>query len=350
MAVRRRHLERGIGPISCVASLDSIHDRVDDRHWILGTNGSCVPRAREPRWTDSPAASEYGRGTAMRRLLVSLTLTSLVAASFAGAVRADEASATTYYLAMGDSLAQGAQPDDSYPPYYQPDGYVPQLYAALSADDPELALDNISCGGESTVSMIYGSQLPTVATSCGTPAFYRYWYPHKTQLAEAASFLAAHKSKVGLVTIDIGGNDLSFCLFVSTDAASCLAAVYPTVATNLDQILDDLQAAGPGVPIIGMTYYNPVACLHYFGDSATAVFVSAQVQTLNAVLESVYAAHGVPVADVAGAFHVGDGLAREATAAWNWTWFCSSEHFGDIHPNDAGYQVIEQAFEAALGS
>jgi lysophospholipase L1-like esterase len=286
----------------------------------------------------------------MRRLLVALTLASLVVGNFAGVVRADEDSATTYYLAMGDSLAQGAQPDDSYPPYYQPAGYVPQLYAALSADDPKLALDNISCGGESTVSMIYGSQLPTVATSCGSPAFYRRWYPHKTQLAEAASFLAAHKGKVELVTLDIGGNDLGFCLFVSTDAASCLAAVYPTVAANLDQILDELQAAEPGAPIVGMTYYNPAACLYYFGDSATAAFVSTQVLTLNAVLESVYAAHGVPVADVAGAFHVGDGLELEATAALSWTWFCSADHFGDIHPNDAGYQVIEQAFEAALGS
>lgn len=287
----------------------------------------------------------------MRRLLISLALTGLVAAtSGGGVVRADEASATTYYLALGDSLAQGWQPDATFPPYYQPDGYVPLMHAALAADDPKLTLDNISCGGESTVSMIEGSQPPGVASSCGAPTFYRSWYPHKTQLAEAASFVAAHKSKVELITLAIGGNDAGFCLFRSPDVASCLAAVYPTVAANLDRILDDLQAASPGVPIIGMNYYNPAACLYYFGEPETAAFVSAQVLTLNTVLESVYAAHGVPVADVAGAFHVGDGLELEATAALNWTWFCSADHFGDVHPNDAGYEMIEQAFLAELGS
>jgi lysophospholipase L1-like esterase len=61
-------------------------------------------------------------------------------------------------------------------------------------------------------------------------------------------------------------------------------------------------------------------------------------------------AHGIPVADVAGAFSVGGGLEAEATAALNWTWFCSVDHFGDVHANDAGYQVIAQAFLDALES
>jgi lysophospholipase L1-like esterase len=107
---------------------------------------------------------------------------------------------THYYLALGDSLAQGCQPIDTYAPYYYPDGYVPRVYAALSSDDPKLS----------------------------TPA------------------------------------------------------------------------------------------------------------------------HGVRVADVAGAFSVGDGLEAEGTAALNWTWFCSANHQGDVHPNAAAYQVIAQAFLDAL--
>jgi lysophospholipase L1-like esterase len=279
-----------------------------------------------------------------------MTMAMLTATIVGTADTASAASKTTYYLALGDSLAQGWQPDATFPPYYQPDGYVPQVYATLSADDPKLTLDNISCGGEGTLSMIDGSQPPSEAPSCGSPTFYLRWYPHKTQLAEAVAFLAAHKGKAELVTIDIGGNDLGFCLFEAADMANCLANVYSAVADNLDTILTELQNASPETTIVGMTYYNPVACVYFFGDQDTAAFVSSLIQNLNAVLVSVYTAHGVPVADVAGAFSVGAGLEAEATAALNWTWFCSADHFGDVHANDAGYQVIAQAFLDVLNN
>jgi lysophospholipase L1-like esterase len=286
----------------------------------------------------------------LRRLTVVLAVVALTQVAAPGSAMADDETSTHYYVAMGDSLAQGWQPDATIPPYYQPHGYVPQVYAALGAADRKLALDNISCGGEGTDSMINGSQPSNNASSCGPPAFYRYWYRHKTQLAEAVSFLSAHKSKTNVLTIDIGGNDLGFCLFDAADAAACLATVYSTVATNLDTILTRLQSASPETTIVGMTYYNPVACLYFFGDPDTASFVSSQIQRLNAVLVATYSAHGVHVADVAGAFSVGGGLEAEATATRNWTWFCSPEHFGDVHPNDAGYQVIAQSFLNALKS
>jgi hypothetical protein len=74
------------------------------------------------------------------------------------------------------------------------------------------------------------------------------------------------------------------------------------IATNLSTILSDLRAAaGPDVPIVGMTYYNAFAPL-WFTDPATALFVGGRVDDFNAVLTSTYAAAGVPVADVAGAF------------------------------------------------
>jgi lysophospholipase L1-like esterase len=286
----------------------------------------------------------------MRTRLIALLAAGLTVLSVTGTAFADAETATHYDLALGNSLAQGFQPD-AFSPYYRDDGYVALLHAALSAEDPKLALENISCGGESSVSMVSGSQDPTVASSCGTPSFYRHWYSQKTQLAEAVRFLDAHKGKVELVTIDIGGNDLGFCLFVAADVEGCLASVYTTVAINLDLILDELQAAAsPATAIVGMTYYNPAACVYFLGDTPTALLTSSVVQALNATLVSVYAAHGVPVADVAGAFDVGEGIALEATAALNWTWFCSADHFGDVHPNDAGYEVIAQAFLDVLGS
>lgn len=138
----------------------------------------------------------------------------------------------------------------------------------LAADDLKLELVKLGCGGESTASMHFGSQLPSVVLSCGTPRYYKHLlYPKGTQLAEAVSSLETHKGKVALVTIDIGANDLSrldaqgnvvSCLFEPAGCATRAVAI----AQNLAAILEDLKsAAGPGVPIVGMTYYDVYAPL-----------------------------------------------------------------------------------------
>jgi lysophospholipase L1-like esterase len=169
------------------------------------------------------------------------------------------------------------------------------------------------------------------------------------KLAEAVDFLESHKGKVALVTIDIGADDLQrldsqgnviICLL---EAAGC-ATPQTRMAANLSAILSDLRAAaGTDVPIVGMTYYNAFAPL-WFTDQAMALLVSGRADDLNAVLTSTYAAAGVPVADVAGAF--ANGIYPDsALNVCAWTWVCS---LGDLHPNTAGYRVIERAFEAAL--
>jgi lysophospholipase L1-like esterase len=277
----------------------------------------------------------------MRRFLVGLIVAVLTIGIWSSPALAANGS-THYYLAMGDSLAVGFQPDNPSP-YYQDTGYVALLDGALAASDPKLELENVSCGGETTVSMIAGSQPPAVAQSCGSPNFYRHWYPHKTQLAEAVSLLASHKGKVSLITIDIGGNDPALCF--ANGSGACFEAALTTMATNLDTILSQLQAAAPGVPIVGMTYYDPFGCLWFTGPSGQlqAVALSSLVQAINNTLASVYSAHGVAVADVAGAFSVGS-FPDDALASLNWTWFCSADHPSDVHPNDAGYQEIEAAF------
>ena len=133
--------------------------------------------------------------------------------------------------------------------------------------DPKLRLVKFGCGGESTVSMRFGSQDPATVLSCGSPRDYRRLFPTGTQLAQAVKFLRTHRGKVALVTIDIGANDLQhldeqgnavFCLF---EQAGCDQRV-ATMAENLAVILAELRAAaGPDVPIIGMTYYNVFAPL-----------------------------------------------------------------------------------------
>ena len=106
------------------------------------------------------------------------------------------------------------------------------------------------------------------------------------------------------------------------------------MAENLAVILAELRAAaGPHVPIIGMTYYNVFAPLN---DPS----LDAGVAAANTVLDATYTAAGVPVADVAGAFHNGEQpLSAHLVCAW--TWFCTH---GNIHPNTTGYGVIAEAF------
>jgi lysophospholipase L1-like esterase len=267
----------------------------------------------------------------MKRLLSLVAVLAVLA--FPTGARADADSATHYYLSLGDSLAASYQPNGDLT-----HGYSEQLYGTLATTDPKLELVKLGCGGESTLSMRFGSQLPDVVLSCGTPRDYNFLYSKGTQLAEAVSFLRAHKDKVALVTINIGSNDLSrfdpqfnvlSCLFEQGCDAQAAG-----IAQNLSAILSALRAAaGPDVSIVGMTYYNALAPL---GDPV----LNARVAAVNGVLESTYAAADVPVADVAGAFHNDDPvLSAELVCAW--TWVCT---LGDAHLNTAGYGVVAGEF------
>jgi lysophospholipase L1-like esterase len=268
----------------------------------------------------------------------------LAALVVAAAARADTTSATHYYLSLGDSLAASYQPNGDFT-----DGYAEQLHAALAAHDPKLELVKLGCGGESTVSMRFGSQDPSVVLSCGTPRYYKHvLYPKGTQLAEAVSFLEAHNDKVALVTIDVGANDLQrldpqgnlvICLF---EPAGC-GAQTATLVANLTAILTELRAAAdPAVAIVGMSYYDVFAPLCVSDPSL--LFVCSRVDAVNSAIVDTYAAAGVPVADVAGAFE-NDNLVNAAVHVCAWTWFCT---LGDVHANTAGYGVIAQAFEQVV--
>jgi lysophospholipase L1-like esterase len=271
----------------------------------------------------------------MKRLIALVALVVAIAAPQSIAAASDHS--TTYYLSLGDSLAEGFQPNGDLT-----HGYAEQLHTALATDNPKLELVKLGCGGESTSSMRFGSQLPTVVLSCGTPRYYNSLFPKGTQLAEAVSFLKAHKGKVELVTIDLGANDIQrfdadfnliVCLF---EDAGC-GAQEAAMSRNLAAILAELRAAaGADVPIVGMTYYNAFAPL-------LDPVVDTRLNELNGVLASTYGAASVPVADVAGAFHNGQPDSVEFICGL--TWVCT---LGDLHPNTAGYDVIADEFLKVL--
>jgi lysophospholipase L1-like esterase len=240
-----------------------------------------------------------------------------------------------YYVALGDSLATGAQPAPSgelngtNAANGTNRGYVDALYAAERAKVPNLQLRNFGCGGESTETMIDGG------------AYFDYicGYARTSQLDQALAFLQAHRGEIAFITIDIGANDL-----IGGGGVQAIAA-------NLPVILDRLRdAAGSSVPIVGMNYYDPfLAALWFSTHDLTAL--QAEVTNdvaLDGFFDSEYAAKGDPDADVLDAFSTTDltiqpdGLRLDVERICQWTWMCS---VGNIHANDAGYAVIAQAFE-----
>lgn len=267
------------------------------------------------------------------RLRVSLVLAAIAVALLL--VQGSPASSkATYYVSLGDSLAQGFQPTADTPgPGTLPgldNGYANQLFRLTRARDKQLRFVKLGCGGETTVTLRFGG-------ICS--------YSEGSQLDAAVAFLQEHKGRIAFVTIDIGANDV-----LSGGGA-------PAIVANLPPILAALQsAAGPGVPVVGMNYYDPFVAPVWFQTQSLAALQAQVAATVgfNDLLEGIYQAFGLEVADVESAFSVTD-LSLLGTTPVNvlracaWTWACAGPPIGfDIHANTAGYGVIAGAFLAEL--
>jgi lysophospholipase L1-like esterase len=256
----------------------------------------------------------------------------------------------TYYLALGDSLSQGVQPDAMGTSVKTGQGYADQLYAMLRRSQPSLQLVKLGCQNETTATMIHGG-------ICR--------YPDGSQLAAAVAFLTAHRGQVHLVTIDIGANDPEDCgLSGLRTITTCIETDLPRAISNLDTILTRLRAAaGPGVRIIGMSYYLPALAEWRQGTIGQGIaLVSERLAVVyNDMLERAYASSGIPVANVFGAFQTSDfgnrasvpgvgTVPRNVALICQWTWECASPPRGpNQHANQAGYGVIARAFLSAAG-
>ena len=251
-----------------------------------------------------------------------------------------------YYVAVGDSLAAGyAAPPGT--------GYADDLLTAYRAELPSLQLRDFGCASETTDTMLHGG-------ICS--------YPEGSQLAAAEAFLRAHAGRVAVVTIDIGGNDVVGCGLNGLDVA-CLQRGLATVGANLRTILTGLRdAAGAGVPIVGMNYFDPFLARWLEGADGQA-FARATVpldDQVSTILAQAYSASGVPVADVEAAFETHDfstmvtrpygTIPRNVADVCDWLdMTCSStgpDFLGD-DANATGYAVIAGAMRAVtppLGS
>ena len=177
-------------------------------------------------------------------------------------------------------------------------------------------------------------------------------YPAGSQLAQAVAFLQTHH--VALVTIDIGADNLLQCFDVATARIDpvCLANGVATVPNDLATILATLKTASPQTLIVGMNYYDPFLAAWVFGPAGRALAVASLplIRDFNQVLETVYQALQVPVADVAGTFRM-ERFPTNVVLALTWTWMSAPPPRGpDVHPNALGYFAIASAFAKAISA
>lgn len=159
---------------------------------------------------------------------------------------------------------------------------------------------------------------------------------------------------------------------------ACVAVALPNLAGNLTTILATLQAAAPGVPIVGMNYYNPLMAWQLSSDPLDQGFAAASsglVGALNDLLAATYAgAFGggavtpVPVADVERKFKTyntrGAVYPRNLRYVCKFTYMCEKDGTAlvlsdwnpdpgdqpDIHTTPRGHRKIAAAFMKVMES
>lgn len=270
----------------------------------------------------------------------------IVLATFVLALPANDAAAggeRTYYVSLGDSYSIG----------YQPGIGATTGYAGYVAEKTHLTLVNFGCGGATTGSILDDVGCPDVLPH--TPGGVRY--PSQTQAAAAEAFIEAHRGHIGLITVSIGGNNVTACA-VASSPFSCVATAVSGIDTDVTALAKALRAAaGPKVPLIGLTYPDVILGDYVYPTrpptaarvSLAKVSVVAFRSLINPSLEKAYAAGGGSFVDVTAATGAYGSLTKTVrlkpygpipqpvAKVCRLTWFCAQ---GNIHARTPGYTLI----------
>jgi lysophospholipase L1-like esterase len=233
-----------------------------------------------------------------------------------------------YYLALGDSMAFGYQPDKGVKPATFHTGYVDLLAARLAKLSPKIQVVNYGCPGESTVTFTRGG--------CDwLKGGMKLHDPFKgSQVDAAVAFLKAHPGKVSPITLTLWGNDLYPLSQQAKGAPKAIAAFEKRFST----ILERLRAAAPKAEIIVSGAWNP---------EANALWKTEPLyRSVDKAIGRAAATSRARVANMWAAFNSGNRAAQKARLC-KVTYFCSKG--GDPHPTNAGYQAMADAFWAASG-
>lgn len=283
-------------------------------------------------------------------LVVVVASSPLIVSGVAGAAGTTTRT-TGFYLDLGASQSIGTQPiGNSRHGHPTNRGYANYLVALEAAKGVTLQLTELGCRGEGTATMISGGDLCYKAPD--------------SQLADAVTFLRAHQNETGLVTVELGYNNIGACIGATALAASCAQARVGVAGQQLAQILSALKAAaGPNVTIVGLGHADPFLAWALNGPvgAAKAQASLKTMQLLNSTLASVYASFSIPMVDVGAAFDMtrttpttltGVGtVPLNVAQACRMTWMCRPHPLpANMHPNNSGYQAIAAAIAAVLPS
>lgn len=297
-----------------------------------------------------------------RYVVAGLLALSMVGVYFLGRLHAPVAPSTaapkvpitfsSFYLDVGASSSLGFQPTGikGHNGRSTTVGYADDLALMERYVGTSLSIYKTGCPGETLHSFLTTKP----KNHCnGQPT---------TQVSKDVAYLQAHLGEPGLITIDMGFNDIRVCLSSEVVDEACVDRVVAAVHLDIPKIVKVLRdASGSNVQIVGLEYNDPFLA-HYLNGPTGPYDASETLVAMNrmdSALKTAYESAGASVADVPAFFKMNDTSLVTLTNVGSWpenvketcalTWLCYSAPFGpDDHPNDAGYSLIAKAILAAL--
>lgn len=254
------------------------------------------------------------------------------------------------YVSLGDSYATGYRPatEDG------PAGAGPDGFADLVAERSGLRLINVACSGATSAQLRTTAGCAPANRAAGAPD-----PAGRTQLEAAVAALREHRGRVGLVTVVIGGNDLSPCVRSANpaDAITCASQAVREVQANLAAILPALREAAGDAPIVGLTYPDVFLGAWVspdFPDGQDLAHMSVPLfrDFFNTALKAEYARIDAEFVDITGRTGGYEPLTElvdhppygsipaPVAKVCTLTYFCEQT---DVHPTPAGHEAIASA-------
>ena len=284
-----------------------------------------------------------------------LTIALLALASLAVPATADAAKPKRQlYVSLGDSYATGFQPSVIDEAAGTRNGFAYQVPRLARERGYRFKLVNFGCGGATTESLLERT------TRCPGPGPGGREYTG-TQIAAAERFLRQNRGRVGLVTVSIGGNDVTACARVA-EPIPCVVTAVQQIQENVTETAERLRkAAGKKVRIVGTTYPN-VLLGQWVGPNANQDLArlsnTAFKDFINPTLKQAYEGAGGRFADVTAASGAYGSL-EETTSrlagygtiplpvakVCEYTYYCE---YRDIHARTNGYRLIAELIVGTL--
>jgi lysophospholipase L1-like esterase len=254
----------------------------------------------------------------------------------------EQLQAGVVYLALGDSLTFGIDPSTpaSLIPSFADQGFVRPFANSLAAINGgrRPTVINLGISGELSTSFLTGIVPPTYTTDPELNLNYSAPPPSQNALMiSSINAIHAAGNSVGYVSFLIGSNDVfnlvgtsAFQNASAADQQAMIAATLGTVQMNYLTVLTEIKTLAPEAKIVLPDYYNPYPAFipeHAFLDSILVVS--------NTFVKADAAAFGATFVDLYPLFA---GRELELTNIGS----------GDVHPNQAGYEVISGALSGAV--